>query len=111
MKNFVKVMLCAFVTVFPMSAHAGWLVQDAVVKEILNQSSNQALFVVATEGGTGPCASAAGITFWANQAPSAEAHRRAFEMAMASFMANKRVSIHSSSGVNCDAADYILIRN
>ena len=89
-------------------ANAGQLVDNALITEIANTSSNQDQFSVKVSGGGGLCANRH-IHFPASATQDA-IYKRAYAAALSAMATKTKVKIHNYASDDCDGASYILLK-
>ena len=85
------------------------LVQDASVISIANVEGSTDLFVIWTDGGTGPCSNRTQIRFPVAHAASPEAHARAYASALTALTTRTKVIIVNYVDGTCDKASFIQL--
>ena len=83
------------------------LVQNAIITEVSNTSSNTPNFSVKTSGGTGVCTGGQWIVFSLEDASDAATHQRAYASALLALSAGLKVRIYNYIDGTCQHAGYI----
>jgi len=88
-------------------AHAGDLVINGTVKAVTNTSSNLQNFAIQVAGGSPNVCGSGWINFPISAGADADAHKRAFALALTALTTGLRVRVHNYHGSDCNTASYI----
>ena len=89
-------------------AAGAYIVQGAIITNIMSTNGNTAGFAIITSGGSGACVNAE-VYFPQSAAPDADTFKRAYTAALTAMTTGMRVTIYNYADSTCLTASYVQI--